>query len=707
MKTLVKSMLFAAGALCLGTQAHADPFSDKEVRPNETQLIFLLNDEAYGVDVADQAVLAVSPERARSGLRGRSSELPQLAWDLGSPKKLDYLINTDRLTNEMLAKLPKDDPDRLLHQYVVATYDAPSDVNAVYRSASSQVQQNTSYALRSGWDNPNMPIKFVEKDITFGYSAIPNDVHYSGKQRGMMRGVMRFEQAWNYTTGYAKLGMIDSGIEEAHPEFRHDSNKFNYLKRYSANTDFNGSLNYGNANDFFQPYRGHGTHVAGIMVAAVNNGYRGREGVAGVCHECAFVVNMPNDKYFDSGLIVSKAVRHLVSTGAVAINMSFGTMEDASCQYRKKRHFCEAVRLAKKYNVQLVAASGNGYRKPNFYPATTMEFPASNPHVLSVGAIDGAGNRMNFSDYYSQMGSGSNQVDVMAYGVNVFSTFYRGFEWIEEPYAGGKTCTESADSYVGYGYCTGTSMATPFITGLVGLMRSADPYLTNDQIKSKMTSYGNYTQRTNGGFTYKIPNAENILRSILGPSKNKRVPLINLYSSVLKDNVYVIAPQAAAAASYYMVYETRQSYELTGKVASGNYPIEGYQNRRGSVPAQGNAYVYTTKNNPEDSKSYCQMVPLYRLNSWRPGNADHTYATSMAEINMFTNRGYKYEGIEGYIFPKHDFCKRPSKTVRLMRKYNRTLNDHAIFPENQLSLMQSKGYTENSGSDWLGYVYPL
>lgn len=41
-----------------------------------------------------------------------------------------------------------------------------------------------------------------------------------------------------------------------------------------------------------------------------------------------------------------------------------------------------------------------------------------------------------------------------------------------------------------------------------------------------------------------------------------------------------------------------------------------------------------------------------------------------------------------------------------MRKYAVGRDDHAIFPENEYSAYAAQGYTENSGSDWLGYVYP-
>ena len=41
-----------------------------------------------------------------------------------------------------------------------------------------------------------------------------------------------------------------------------------------------------------------------------------------------------------------------------------------------------------------------------------------------------------------------------------------------------------------------------------------------------------------------------------------------------------------------------------------------------------------------------------------------------------------------------------------MRKYNPERDDHAILPETELSNMMAQGYTLNSGSEWIGYVYP-
>jgi serine protease len=114
------------------------------------------------------------------------------------------------------------------------------------------------------------------------------------------------------------------------------------------------------------------------------------------------------------------------------------------------------------------------------------------------------------------------------------------------------------------------------------------------------------------------------------------------------------------------------------------------------------------------------LVPLFRLSfacnhpqysnanaasicTNNPQHTDTTYTTDQAGINSFASVGYRVDGIEGYIYPKT--ITQPTGTVRLMRKYNAARDDHAIFPESLLMQYTNEGYTLNSGSDWLGYVY--
>lgn len=73
MQKLTKLLLFATGALCFSVNANEFLTAQKAIDETDYQLIFLLNEEAYGVDVADQTVLAVSPQAARSGITNQLS----------------------------------------------------------------------------------------------------------------------------------------------------------------------------------------------------------------------------------------------------------------------------------------------------------------------------------------------------------------------------------------------------------------------------------------------------------------------------------------------------------------------------------------------------------------------------------------------------------------------------------------------------------
>ena len=81
-----------------------------------------------------------------------------------------------------------------------------------------------------------------------------------------------------------------------------------------------------------------------------------------------------------------------------------------------------------------------------------------------------------------------------------------------------------------------------------------------------------------------------------------------------------------------------------------------------------------------------------------------TYTTDQVGITAFVGVGYELDGIEGFIYPKT--AAQPAGAVRLTREYAISRDDHAIFPENEHVTYATQGYVENSGSDWLGYVYP-
>jgi serine protease len=181
---------------------------------------------------------------------------------------------------------------------------------------------------------------------------------------------------------------------------------------------------------------GHGTHVAGIIGAKGNSGV----GVAGI----DWNVQLMSLKVFDSsgGGPVTNAVAALnyaVAHGAQITNNSW-SMGTATYQ-----PLADAIQNAAAHNVIFVAASGNYGVNTD----TTPEYPASYnfSNVVSVAASNTDGTLTSYSDY------GAHSVSIAAPGQNILST-----------YPGGK-----------YQILSGTSMAAPQVTGVLGLIRSLHP----------------------------------------------------------------------------------------------------------------------------------------------------------------------------------------------------------------------------------------
>jgi hypothetical protein len=219
-----------------------------------------------------------------------------------------------------------------------------------------------------------------------------------------------------------------------------------------------------------------------------------------------------------------------------------------------------------------------------------------------------------------------------------------------------------------------------------------------------------------------IVQAQGAVLATLGKSnavqvKNRLTPLFSLYSSVAQDYLYTTVPQMAAAAIHdtgRRKYSSTTNPNVTGAAApyvsraadsAVGSAYAAFPDGAGQIPRAA-VYIFTGDRNPFSGAR--DLVPLYRLSysadfGSNPNDRDHTYTTDAAGISSYQAAGYKLDGIEGYILPK---TASYSGTVKLLRRYNPARDDHAIFPESQLAAMQAEGYTQLSGSDWLGYVYP-
>ncbi len=290
----------------------------------------------------------------------------------------------------------------------------------------------------------NPAVEYAQPNYILNAYDVPNDPLYA-RQWGMRNegqlirggygtaGVdINVQKAWSMTKGKAEIivGVLDSGIDINHPDIRNN---------IVAGWDFahDDSSVYDKDED-----ESHGTNIAGIIAASVNNNI----GVSGVA---------PNVKIMPLKFMINRsgytadaieAINYAKERGVKIINCSFGGTG---------RDFALRAAMAKS-NIIFVCAAGNNGRdldkKEPCYPACF-----GLPNQINVAAVDNDGNLCSFSNY-------GTEIDVAAPGQNILNIL-----------------PESS-----YGYMSGTSMAAPFVTGVVALMESLAPAGKTDRIVEEL-----------------------------------------------------------------------------------------------------------------------------------------------------------------------------------------------------------------------------
>ncbi len=288
------------------------------------------------------------------------------------------------------------------------------------------------------------------------------------------------EEAWD--AGYigsnsVYVGIIDEGFEYAHPDLAENawSNTFDPVD--GVDNDGNGYIDDAHGWDFFSNdnsvYDGtgddHGTHVAGTIGAKGGNS----TGVAGVNWNVTMISTKflgPNGGSTSGAVqaldyLTDLKVRH--GLNIVATNNSWGGGGYSQA-------LLDAITRAANQGILFIAAAGNS----NVNNDTTASYPsnystvsgAGYEAVVAVAAIDSAGNKASFSSY------GATTVDIGAPGVSINSTLPSGI----------------------YGSYSGTSMATPHVTGAVALYAAANPSATASQIRTALLNTATPTTSMNG-----------------------------------------------------------------------------------------------------------------------------------------------------------------------------------------------------------------
>jgi serine protease len=261
----------------------------------------------------------------------------------------------------------------------------------------------------------------------------PNDPYYGIQTDLVSIGVAA---AWPRTTGTAGIvvAVLDTGLDATNTEFAgRVVPGFNALTGVAATP-----VDFGPTADD----AGHGTHVAGTIAAAGNNG----AGIVGIAPNVSImpVKVLDADGEGNFGHMVD-GMTWAIDHGARIVTMSLGGALPATSAAMLQPMFDEAHAAG----VVVVAASGND-------GTTTTEYPCNFTHVICVGSTT------NDGTVVSSFSTRTSALTLVAPGEGIASTLPGN----------------------GYGYGSGTSMATPHVTGAIALLRSFSPAMTADDVRS-------------------------------------------------------------------------------------------------------------------------------------------------------------------------------------------------------------------------------
>lgn len=756
------------------------PVSAQQLPSPNPRLEVLLS-ASSGSPTPDQ-VLAYLNSANRSG-----QTAPFAALTVENPVSGAYLLPV-RAKGDFLAHLqayPNSSRARM-ERYIVITYSQSANI----KSAASALRSDSHVdaVFQSSTQGRFSSVQLSGFGV--GGSPSPNAPVSSGPQYG--RDDLNVDAAWQLAGGYALIGDINSGLYTAHAALTQFSPSGQYL---GGNFVPASSLNIGsagtsssfpanwvdtNVDELWPPMSlpsnsvcnpnhlstvppfnaGHGTHVAGLIAANPTSSF----GLKGTCLHCGIAtwkISYDICSQFDGHVYqvanlsqVGAAMIALTDTGAQVINYSGGdTLPAGYCISYPLYSWCVGLTDATYRDITIVASAGNG-RQP-------IQFPANDSRTLDAGGFQqdltiwdlsppppntsncpppsltgetlgqecGSNYRVAQSDPPQELMASANQV---------LSTTYPQLNWA--PFGCGDGFPGPGWGN-GKGWCTGTSMSAPQISGVVGLLRSINP-LVPSSVPVPNVGLGQpvgirtvlarttFEQQANGGsyfsgqYGFGHPDAAAAARAILGKVSGRQVinrvtPLFRLYSSGAGDYADTTSPQFATA----LMINAAASYQPSGSSIPGYASFPPPEPGEPALPApKANVYVLTTEYRPWPS--YPALIPLYLMDRGRnwplgcsPGagcntnHRDFILVSTTADVQQAHTDGFSLRTIQGYIYTTcspEPTCI-PIGAQKLYRECNAAADDCATFLESERASFEASGYTSaypSTSNKVLGYAYP-
>lgn len=432
-------------------------------------------------------------------------------------------------------------------------------------------------------------IEYAEPNYIRKISKVPDDTYFNqqwsllntGQFSGTPGSDIKATGAWDINTGSSSvvIAVIDTGMDYNHPDLVQnrwvneaeipdngidDDGNRKVDDRYGW--DFTSCAKFdpvtGRCSTPKNPDKdpmddnGHGTHVAGIIGASGNNG----TGIAGVMWNVRLmplkILNADGEGSIADEIAALDYAVMLKNRGIdiKAINASFGGGVYSAAAF-------DAISRVNNAGIIFVTAAGNGGDDGiGDNNDITPSYPGNYnlPNIIAVAATDQNDNLATFSNY------GLNTVHVAAPGVHILSIIPSGLS-----------------------YYSGTSMATPHVTGLIGLLYSEYPNFSPSQIKSTIMRY------------------VDILPSLSGKIKSGgRINAYKAISSLLSPVGFGASSISSNAISLQWTDRAtgEDGYRLERKTGNGSYALIA------SLPQNSTSYGDT---NLTDGLSYTYRIKAY------------------------------------------------------------------------------------------------
>lgn len=298
--------------------------------------------------------------------------------------------------------------------------------------------------------NADPAVEYAEPNYIYEANVMPNDPDFDNQWAHIF---IHSQSAWDITTGNTSItiAIVDSGVDESHPDL---------AGKILTGYDF--VDNDTNPHDLY----GHGTHVAGIAAAMTDNDI----GIAGMSWGAWILpVRVLGENGKGSSSDLADGIRWAYQRGAWVINLSL-----TSDEYSQSVQ--DAVTEAHNAGSLVIAGMGNcrAYDPQKCPVANPISYPAAYDNVIAVAATSILGTYAPYSQHgaHCDIAAPGGDMDYLHDDDGIYSTMPTYDVYLTD-----------RGYYKNYDYSQGTSMATPYVSGLAALIWSIVPTLSPDQVQ--------------------------------------------------------------------------------------------------------------------------------------------------------------------------------------------------------------------------------